>query len=402
MELHSGRRVAQMKVGVIAHLKHPIRDPFAGGLEMHTFSLCHSLRRRGHKVTLFAAAGSADDIGLEVCFENTQKAHFEAEDQFRHEHRIYFQLMEHLRKRDFDIIHNNSLHYLPPAMAGRLPMPMVTVLHTPPFWEMEGSIIQNESPNSSFVAVSSVIKDLWAKITKSECVIHNGIDLEKFAFAPEPASSPYVVWSGRIVPEKGLHLAILAARSAGLNLRIAGPISDRRYFEREIRPSLSESAIYVGHLSQKHLAELISGAQAFLFTPLWEEPYGLVLAEALACGTPVVSFARGAVTEILDETCGIVVPPNDVGMLAQAAHDVRGLHRPDCRKRAEQIADLDTMIEQYEDLYRRLILRSSPAPCSLESLPGAFTEILDPHALLNHYMAHCPGIASEIPLGLRS
>jgi glycosyltransferase involved in cell wall biosynthesis len=402
MELLSGRRVAQMKVGVIAHLKYPIREPFAGGLEMHTFSLCRSLRRRGHKVTLFAAAGSADGLGLEVCSDNKQKTQIGAEEQFRHEHRTYFKLMEHLRNRDFDIIHNNSLHYLPPAMAGRLPMPMVTVLHTPPFWEMEGSIIKSDAANCSFVAVSSVIKDLWAPITKTECVIHNGIDLNKFGFAPVPAPSPYVVWSGRIVPEKGLHLAILAARSAGLNLRIAGPISDLRYFEREIKPSLSESTIYVGHLSQKHLAELVGGAQAFLFTPLWEEPYGLVLAEALACGTPVVSFARGAVAEILDESCGIVVPPNDVGMLAQAAHDAQFLRRPDCRKRAEEIADADTMIEQYEDLYRRLILRGSRAPGSLESLPGAFTETLDPRALLNHYMAHCPAIASEIPLGLRS
>jgi len=389
-----------MKIGVIAHVKHAIRDPFAGGLEMHTHALCTSLRQRGHQVTLFAAAGSAETLGLEAICAATGTAPISAGEQFRLEHRVYLKLMEDLRRLDFDIIHNNSLHYLPPALAFSLPMPMVTVLHTPPFWEMEGGIRQGRAPTSSFIAVSQAIAALWAPITRIDRVIHNGIDLKRFAFAPRPAASPYVVWSGRIVPEKGLHLALAASRLAGLAIRIAGPIADRPYFEQEIRPRLDQQTIYAGHLDHAALADLIGGARAFLFTPVWEEPYGLVLAEALACGTPVASFARGAVAEILDQTCGIIVPPNDVVALAQAAHDVQNVSRLDCRARAEAVADCQTMIAQYEALYRRLILKNRPERPAVAPRYHGFPEPSDPRALLDHYRARLPAIGAAIPPGL--
>jgi glycosyltransferase involved in cell wall biosynthesis len=390
-----------MKIGVIAHLKHPIRAPFAGGLEMHTYALCRLLRGRGHDVTLFAAAGSAEGLGVEEICVEPGRAAIDSEAEFQQEHRTYLKLMKDLRRRDFDIIHNNSLHYLPPALAGGLPMPMVTVLHTPPFWEMEGSIMQNESPNSRFVAVSSFIGTLWARVTRVDCVIRNGIDLKNFGFAPDPAASPYLVWSGRIVPEKGLHLALPAARLAGFHLRIAGPISDVTYFETKVRPILDETARYVGHLDHQELAALIRGARALLFTPQWEEPYGLVLAEALACGTPVASFARGAVGEILDESCGIVVPGDDVAALAQAARDVQALSRLACRKRAEAIADSGKMIEQYENLYQRLILKREQRGFGVLPVCRGFPDTSGPRALLDHYMTKLPSVTSEIPLSLR-
>jgi len=387
-----------MKIGVIAHLKHAIRDPFAGGLEMHTFSLCKMLRQHGHEVTLFAAAGSAKGLGLEAICSEMERASGSPEMQFRQEHRLYLKLMETLRFRDFDIIHNNSLHYLPLALADCLPMPMVTVLHTPPFWEMEGSIRHKKCENSSFVAVSGKIRDMWAPITSIDRVIHNGIDLKRFRYAPAPAANAYVVWSGRIVPEKGLHLAILAARQAHLPVRIAGPIADHGYFERDVRPLLNDEVIYAGHLNHFELADLMRGARAFLFTPLWEEPYGLVLAEALACGTPVASFCRGAVAEILDESCGIIVPPNDIAALAQAAHDVQCLSRSDCRKRAEAIADAGTMVAQYEDLYRHLIQRHRSKQDRI--VVRHFPEPSTPRALLDYYAAQLPTMGSEIPRGL--
>jgi glycosyltransferase involved in cell wall biosynthesis len=387
-----------MKIGVIAHLKNAIREPFAGGLEMHTYSLCKSLRQRGHDVTLFAAAGSAGGLGLEaICADNGQKT-AATDEEFRQEHSVYLRLMESLRHRDFDIIHNNSLHYLPPALAAGLPMPMVTVLHTPPFWEMEGSIMHNMSDNSTFIAVSSFIGACWERITHLDGVIHNGIDLDKFAFAPSPAVPRYLVWSGRIVPEKGLKFAMAAARLAGLELRIAGPVSDPAYFERDIAPFLSGHARYVGHVNHSDLRTLIANAAALLFTPLWDEPFGLVLAEALACGTPVASFARGAVAEILDATCGIIVPPEDVVSLARAARDVQRFSRPDCRRRAKMICNVEDMITRYEDLYRRLTRRRNSRQRS--RLRG-FPVVPDSRALLDHYMMKSAAMLSEIPPDLR-
>jgi glycosyltransferase involved in cell wall biosynthesis len=389
-----------MKIGVIAHLKHPIREPFAGGLEMHTYALCKTLRRRGHQVTLFAAEGSAAGLGLEaIC--DAHDVSPPTDEAFRREHRIYTRLMENLRHRDFDVIHNNALHYVPPALAAGLPMPMVTVLHTPPFWEMEGSISRNHDANNSFIAVSSAIRDRWAAITPVASVIHNGIDLDQFRFAPAPAESPYFVWSGRIVPEKGLTLAISAARQAGLALRIAGPISDPAYFVRHIAPCLDDQVRYVGHIDHADLPHLLGGARAFIFSPLWEEPYGLVLAEALACGTPVAAFARGAVAEILDASCGIIVPPDDIAGLAQAARDAQALRRSACRRRAETIADFAGTVTAYELLYRRLISRGKSASRGRSRPPG-FADMASPRALLDHYLAHRGAMMSEIPRALRS
>ncbi|SES17478.1 glycosyltransferase family 4 protein [Sphingobium sp. YR768] len=353
-----------MRIGIIAHLKHPIAEPFAGGLEMHTHLLARSLRDRGHAVTLFASSKSEPEIGLEaICAETAIQAvgTTEATDvPFFREHHAYLSLMNDLRHRNFDIIHNNSLHYLPVAMADSLPMPMVTTLHTPPFCWLESGIRLCTGRNHNFVAVSRSVAGLWKHVTQSDTVIWNGIDLQKFAFHPQPDADPYLVWYGRIVPEKGLHLAIEAARQVGLPLKIAGPILDEDYYRTNIAPALGEDAIHVGHLAHQELARLVGGAQAFLCTPMWDEPYGLVVAEALASGVPVAAFARGAIPEILDATCGVLATPDDVASLAHAVLSALTLDRRACRTRAEDMCDADHMVDHYEALYQRQIDQATP------------------------------------------
>lgn len=352
-----------MRIGIIAHLKHPIAEPFAGGLEMHTHLLARSLRDRGHAVTLFASSRSEPGIGLEaICTETAIQTvgTTEASDvPFFREHHAYLSLMTDLRHRDFDIIHNNSLHYLPVAMADSLPMPMVTTLHTPPFCWLESGIRLCAARNHSFVAVSRSVAALWNHVTHSDAVIWNGIDLQKFAFHPQADADPYLVWYGRIVPEKGLHLAIAAARQVGLPLRIAGPILDEDYYRTQIAPALGKDVTHVGHLAHQALARLVGGARAFLCTPMWDEPYGLVVAEALACGVPVAAFARGAIPEILDAGCGVLATPDDVASLTKAALSALALDRRACRTRAEQMCDADRMVDNYEALYLRQIDRAA-------------------------------------------
>ncbi len=355
-----------MRIGIIAHLKHPIAEPFAGGLEMHTHLLARSLRDRGHAVTIFASSRSESGLGLEaICTETAMSAVGTAEATdiaFFKEHHAYLSLMTELRHRNFDIIHNNSLHYLPVAMADSLPMPMVTTLHTPPFCWLESGIRLCAARNNTFVAVSRSVAGSWSHVTHSDTVIWNGIDLQKFAFHPSAAVDPYLVWYGRIVPEKGLHLAIEAARQVGLPLKIAGPILDTDYYRTMITPALGTDAVHVGHLAHRELARLVGGARAFLCTPMWDEPYGLVVAEALASGVPVAAFARGAIPEILDESCGVLAPPNDVAALAQAVLAALMLDRRACRIRAEQMCDADRMVDGYETLYQRQIdLATQPA-----------------------------------------
>lgn len=355
-----------MRIGIISHLKYPIAEPFAGGLETHTHLLARSLRDRGHAVTVFASSRSDPELGLEAICTETAIAMCgtkEATDiGFFKEHHAYLSLMNELRHRRFDLIHNNSLHYLPVAMADSLPMPMVTTLHTPPFCWLESGIRLCKAHHSSFVAVSRAVGRLWDHVTPTDAVIMNGIDLERFTFRAEPDAENYLVWYGRIVPEKGLHLAIAAARLIGLPLKIAGPILDEVYFRTEILPMLGPAARHVGHLDHRDLAKLIGGARAFICTPLWDEPYGLVVAEALACGVPVAAFARGAIPEILDATCGVLATPDDVPSLARAGLAALQLDRYACRTQAEQSCNVERMIDAYEAHYRQQIVQFQTDP----------------------------------------
>jgi glycosyltransferase involved in cell wall biosynthesis len=351
-----------VRIAIIAHLKHAIREPYAGGLEMHTHLLATALRSRGHDITVFASTRSEPALGLEaICDETALRTVGVAEAPdvaFFKEHHAYLTLMNALRHRNFDIVHNNSLHYLPVAMADALPMPVVTTLHTPPFCWLESGIRVCRSPHASFVAVSESVRRAWSPITAIDRVVLNGIDLSRFAYQAEPDAEPYFVWYGRIVPEKGLHLAIDAARRIGVQLRFSGPISDDEYFAEEIAPRLSSDVVYLGHLAHTALATVIGGARVFLCTPRWEEPYGLVVAEALACGVPVAAFRRGAIPEIVDPSCGVMATPDDVDALAVAAIAAQKLNRLDCRRRAELLCDARRMISGYENLYQELVDRA--------------------------------------------
>lgn len=382
-----------LRIGIIAHVQHCISEPFAGGLEAHTAYLAKALAKRGHAVTLFCAGDDTPNQGTEYFCRPTAQRLQTGDGGFAYEHHAYRNLMRALRGRNFDIIHNNALHYLPIAMADQLPCPMVTTLHTPPFWEMAGSIQLSPHPNSVFVAVSEFIREIWSAVADVDCVIPNGVDLDKFPFQPAPGPEPYWFWSGRIVPEKGLHLAIEAARLANMPLRFAGPAANPGYFQSRIQPHLNQDTRYLGHLSQQQLTPLMGGAKACLCTPIWEEPYGLVVAEALACGTPVAGFARGALPALIDGKSGILAEPGNAEALAAAAIAVQSLSRQDCRQRAETICDAGRMIEGYEVLYHRLraALTGTGSTGTLW-----YGDLLSRQALRSHYLRNLPADFSEV------
>ena len=253
-----------MRIGVIAHLKYPISGPYAGGLEMHTAMLVRGLRARGHDVTLFATEQSnpsllGEAISRQTAMDELGTAEISDVVFFR-EHHAYLDLMMRLRSASFDIVHNNSLHYLPVSMAGCLPMPMVTTLHTPPFGWLESGIRVSAASNDGFVAVSNAIARGWSSIVPHAHVIHNGIDLNNFQFVADPDPDDYLIWFGRIVPEKGLACAIDAACATDSSLVIAGPISDRDYFDTFIWPRLNDRIRYAGHLDHLTLARLVGPA----------------------------------------------------------------------------------------------------------------------------------------------
>jgi glycosyltransferase involved in cell wall biosynthesis len=348
-----------LRVCLIASARFPIAEPFAGGLEAHTHALAGELSRRGHRVSLFAAPGSDTALGAEELevdrFASSPAARADVAapaEEWMKEHHAYLRLMLDLLRdgaRRFDVVHNNSLHHLPVAMAEALPIPVVTTLHTPPLAWLESAARCGQTA-SRFVAVSHEMARSWRHVVPST-IVHNGVDTARWCAGPGGGDA---LWFGRFVPEKAPHAAIEAARIAGVPIQLAGPVYDRAYFEGQIRPRLGRDAQMLGHLSQAELREAVGRARVAVVTPAWEEPYGLVAAEAMACGTPVAAFDRGAMREVVDETTGRLVPAGDTVALASAIEATSALCRSQVRATAVAKWGLTRMVDEYEAIYRSM------------------------------------------------
>jgi glycosyltransferase involved in cell wall biosynthesis len=357
--------MAPLRIVEVADVLHPIREPFAGGMQSLTWHLVRGLREIGAEVDVFAGPGSDPHLDATLLdtapFSLSRVARGDvsmpARAQLR-QHYAYQRLMLNLaRRRDVAVVHNNSLHHLPVAMAELMPVPVVTTLHTPPTPWLEPAVDLADRENAVFTAVSRFTANQWSHVAQP-VVVPNGVDLHRWQYGD---GGPDLVWCGRIVPEKAPHLAVDAARAAGRNLRIAGPVGDRRYWASKLAPRLGDGVSYVGHLPQRSLAVLLGSSDVCLVTSVWDEPYGLVVAEALACGTPVVAFARGGIPEVVDDSCAVLVPDRDVTAMADAVAGAGRLDRRAARMRAETACSLDQTVSAYMALFDDLGLRGRGA-----------------------------------------
>ena len=341
-----------MKIAVLGHRRFPIKEPFAGGIERFTHTIIKGLERRGCQVTLFAHPES--DRSLNLSLEPILDTSF-CQTPEEESHEAYLNIMDYLSTADFDLVHDNSLNYFPIILEDRLTVPLVTTLHTPPFPHFNSAVKYRErKQRGNYISVSKFNTQLWGLNGDRIETIHNGVDTQAFGYAPFYHRN-CAVWTGRIIPDKGTHLAIEAARKAKIQLVIAGKIGDREYFETKVKPHLGKGVEYVGHLKEQELVELLQSAAMTLCTPVWDEPFGLVVIESLSCGTPVVAFDRGAMSEILDCQTGIVVPPNDTEAVAQAMKQVKHLSRYSCRQLVLEKFSLDVTIDKYIQAFERII-----------------------------------------------
>jgi glycosyltransferase involved in cell wall biosynthesis len=179
-------------------------------------------------------------------------------------------------------------------------------------------------------------------------VLHNGIDPAAWPFGA--TGNGDAIWCGRITPNKGTHLAAQAALQAGVPLTLFGSIEDPEYWAAEVAPLLGSTIRYGGHLDGTALAGELARAGVFLFTPCWDEPFGLVAIEAMACGLPVAAFDRGAAREVVGEG-GRFAPPDDVEALAVAIRDAMAIPRTVPRDRVERLFTRDRWLDRCEALY---------------------------------------------------
>ncbi|MEH6821198.1 glycosyltransferase [Dietzia psychralcaliphila] len=316
-----------LNIAVIGPSRFPIREPYAGGLEVVVAKEVQALRKRGHSVTLFAAAGSE---GHDPRFQFTSMSgvsgfgdSFYPPGGYEADAGEFDRLMDHLVGSGFDVVLNHSLSHVPLIRAADLHARMITTLHCPRLGPMQDAFDRLGEATGQVQAVSRSVLSSW-RVPQGAEVVPNGVDTRIWRPRATAAAPPRAVWCGRIVPEKAPHLAVDAALSAGMTLDLAGRIGDEQYMRRVLAPRLRDAASavrYHGALGRDALVPLVAGASVALVTPCWEEPFGLTAVEALACGTPVVALARGGIREILSGQPGVVLvdPGRDPASALSAA-----------------------------------------------------------------------------------
>jgi glycosyltransferase involved in cell wall biosynthesis len=333
----------------------PVPPPGYGGIEAVVALLCDELVARGHDVTLFAAPGSSSRAHVHAPLETPHpdtigSALHEAD----HVARVWDELDRGAaRGRPFDVLHDHS-GYTALAMASRAGVPVVHTVHGPldaqtaPFYARHGRKAQ-------LVAISRSQFEHAPAGARAAAVVPNPIAVEDWPLRTE--KDDYLLWIGRMSPFKGAHRAVAAARHAGHRLVLAGPVQpgQEEYFRDEIEPHLDGEQIrFAGEVGGAHRKELFAGARALLMPIRWAEPFGMVMVEALACGTPVLAFPEGAAREIvIDGENGFHVADE-----REMAHAIARLHTIDplrCRHSVASRYDVATVADGYEAVYRHAI-----------------------------------------------
>ncbi|SHG50587.1 Glycosyltransferase involved in cell wall bisynthesis [Salegentibacter echinorum] len=339
-----------MKIGFICHDAFPIKEPFQGGLEMITALIVQELVERGHDVVSLCLQGS--ELPGKMVYYEKDLSSGSSNSELENIISVSKSLNEFLL-RDFDVVQNHSMHFQAILMGNICPQPFVTTFHTPVFSFINvGLEAISKKINQTFIGVSDFTSKLYEKSLPEVTTIYNGIDLSNWQYNFSNTKN-YYSWSGRICKEKGLDKLLQLCVQEKINLKIAGPISEPSYFKEKIEPLLSlEIFEYVGHLKQKELNKLIGTSKAFIFSSVWDEPFGLVIAEALASGVPVIANNLGAAPEIINEKSGCLFNLDDPETFKHALKKVNSVNRRNCRKRAEEFCDHKIMVDKYEALYK--------------------------------------------------
>ena len=339
-----------MRIAILSPVWFPVPPTGYGGIEWVVALLANGLVDAGHDVTLFAAGNSRTKANLESVFPEAPSSQIGYSWlDLRHALACY------VRAEDFDVVNDHS----GPAAAtlgGLVSTPVVHTVHGP-LDDLSQANYRGMAALAPGVGLVSVSMNQRRPAPDLPWVgnVPNALDLDSYPFRAEPGE--YLLYLGRLHPDKGAHRAIEVARRAGIPIKLAGKKRERaeqKYFDEKVHPLLGEDAEYVGETSHPTKVALLQNARATLFPIDWEEPFGLVMIESMACGTPVVATRRGAVPEVVAEgRSGVIV--EDWREMVDAIADADEIERAECRRYAEARFSAPRMVADYEAVYERVV-----------------------------------------------
>ncbi len=328
----------------------PVPPRAYGGIEWVVSLLADGLVDAGHEVTLFASGDSRTKAKLAAVFPEAPS------------HQIGFSWIDlrhalscYLRADEFDVVNDHSGPNAA-ALGGLVATPVVHTVHGPLDHLAQASYrgIAALAPNVGLVSLSLNQRDPHPNLPWL-ATIPNALDFSLYPVKPHRGD--YLLFLGRMSPDKGAHRAIAVAMELGVPLKLAGKLRDQSelaYFEQYVKPHLLGEIEYLGEVTHGEKVELLQNARATLFPIEWEEPFGLVMIESMACGTPVIATRRGAVPEVIqDERGGIVV--DDYREIATAIERADELDPLECRRYVEERFAPRRMVSDYLDAYRAAI-----------------------------------------------
>jgi glycosyltransferase involved in cell wall biosynthesis len=343
------RPMSSLRVAMLAPPWIPVPAPAYGGIEEVVRLLCDGLVARGHQVTLFAPPGSRSSARVDSPLgephpQEIQSARVEADHVAR--------AFAAIEADGFDVVHDHT-GFVALAMADRIDTRLVHTLHGP-FDEDTYAFYREHGHKAQLVALSEYQRDAAPPEAGTPAVIPNPLAVDEWPFSAD--KDDFVLWIGRMSPDKGPHRAIDAARRAGVRLVLAGPVQQGQegFFAEEVEPQLADDGIeYIGEADAARKRELYCRARGLLMPIRWAEPFGLVMVEAMACGTPVIAYPEGSAPELVrDGQTGFVV--EDEGGMAEAIGRLGEIDPARCREITDERFGVDTVVDRYEQVYREV------------------------------------------------
>jgi glycosyltransferase involved in cell wall biosynthesis len=365
-------RIDFLKIALLSHMVVPIAEPFIGGMESFFYHLATGLRRQGIDIVCYACAGSfIPGVEIRTCdVPNSDLVYPQPVRELngeqlldiraREDTAIYRVLQNVCEDPEITLLHNHSGSGIPFYLEKFIHVPMLHTLHYPPdivaiIEALRFCTVTHTEPH--VVAVSQTQARYWQPYYPINDIIHNGLDLTTIPYSLSHDGT--LTFVGRMDPNKGVEDAIEVATRLGKQLHIYGaPLpSARAYFEKHIQPLLltHDNVTYHGSVDQQTLFAGLQKTQALLFPVKWDEPFGNVIVEAMAVGTPVIMYNRGSAQELIkDGLSGYVIPKDNLAAMVAAVVRTEVFDRAACAQHARAYFSMEACIQKYLALYQRI------------------------------------------------